>query len=543
MTLQVGVGNFAKKGNGTGTQTVTGVVDQDGAAFTPKAIIFLGARQNGTTGATRMCLGFADCINLVDRAIEYQQRGSSGSTTNTEVRGAAKAVTMIENAASATAAEADISAVASGEFTLNWTTNDTNTARIHYLAMGGDGIDDVAVVSQLLPANGGEGNDAVTGVGFQPDLVFLLAPGGSSTANPGSQPDTFTYQWLTLGTSFGAIDAAGGEFALGAFTRAFVTTVDASRVLRADRCIYSPGANQSEELSASFVSMDSDGFTLNVDNVPTADRWIYYALCIKGGAGAEFKVGTFTKSVSTSTPVSDPITGVGFQPAGLVFATAHSTATTIQTHLRATVGFSNAAADGSVTAKIEDNTAGNALDRDLIESNVYSLTKSDDDATSLEASGVVDSLDDDGFTVEWDVNDAVATLYGYVALGQEASVTPTISGAVITYGSLTRTGVNNTPWQLDFDLADADTPGAGALTWELWTGAARTGTKIGEGTATTGDHVTEQFAYNETGLVNGNQTLYLSVDDGISQSADTQLTLKRDDDAPAASTGIEVTPV
>lgn len=116
-----------------------------------------------------------------------------------------------------------------------------------------------------------------------------------------------------------------------------------------------------------------------------------------------------------------------------------------------------------------------------------------------------------------------------------SGVTPSISGVSVSYSGLTRTGPDNTPWRLGFTASDADTPGANALNWKVYTGALRTGTLVASGTCTSGTPVSANIAYNASGLVSGNQTLYLSVDDGALQSADSSFTLKRDDVAAGAS--------
>jgi hypothetical protein len=119
---------------------------------------------------------------------------------------------------------------------------------------------------------------------------------------------------------------------------------------------------------------------------------------------------------------------------------------------------------------------------------------------------------------------------------------PTISSVTVGYGALTRTGPNNTPWTLTFTATDPEETGADALTWEVWTGAGRTGTMVASGTCTSAVSRQGSIAYNASGIVDGSQTLRLSVDDGTLTSADSSFTLKRDDVAPTAATAIVVTP-
>lgn len=127
--------------------------------------------------------------------------------------------------------------------------------------------------------------------------------------------------------------------------------------------------------------------------------------------------------------------------------------------------------------------------------------------------------------------------------GSDPGTVPSVSsGPIVDYGDFTRAGPNNTPWSLSFTPSDADTTGADALTWQVRTATGGGGTLVASGTCTHNVAVTTDVAYNASGLVNGNQTLYLRLSDG-SLASDTAFTLKRDDDAPEQAVNIEVTAV
>lgn len=119
-------------------------------------------------------------------------------------------------------------------------------------------------------------------------------------------------------------------------------------------------------------------------------------------------------------------------------------------------------------------------------------------------------------------------------------VAPSCSGLVVSYGAWTRTGPNNTPVSVSFSVADGDNAATG---YEIWTGAGRTGTQVAAGSCTAGTPVSISIAYNAAGLVDGNQTLYLSVNDGSGNVGDDcSVTFKRDDMSPTAATGITAVP-
>jgi len=91
------------------------------------------------------------------------------------------------------------------------------------------------------------GNLSITGVGFTPKLVTftLLADQGSST--------TFEYM-------HGVMDADGNQFYKMGIS---VEGGDSSSSTSSAACLGSPGANAAARLTAVFVSMDADGFTIN----------------------------------------------------------------------------------------------------------------------------------------------------------------------------------------------------------------------------------------------------------------------------------------
>jgi len=123
------------------------------------------------------------------------------------------------------------------------------------------------------------------------------------------------------------------------------------------------------------------------------------------------------------------------------------------------------------------------------------------------------------------------------ALAVRLKSTPSCSALSVAYttaGSFTRTGSNNTPWI--FSFTGADDP----ENYQVWTGAARTGTMVASGTAVNGANV-KNIAYNASGLINDTQTLYLSLDSTLGGVGDDcSFSLKRDDDNPDPSTSISV---
>lgn len=156
------------------------------------------------------------------------------------------------------------------------------------------------------------GNKSVTGLGFQPKLlIFFHTPDTVDIVN-----QTANHNWAmgaTDGTNqfalctFSANGNSVGESAYGAhcLTNCIVGSIDSVTSWR-----------------ATIVSMDGDGFTINQPTAPPVGvRVGYLAL---GGTLTGWQVGAF----QAGTVGSQSVTGLGFQPSGLLAFTAGAIAQT-----------------------------------------------------------------------------------------------------------------------------------------------------------------------------------------------------------------------
>lgn len=96
-----------------------------------------------------------------------------------------------------------------------------------------------------VAVNNATGNQAVTGVGFKPALVRLTAVNSADTANPAR--------------GVGAMDSAGNQW-----SHTLNSAGTAHDRYRTTRCIYLITAAGVVAVEASYVSMDTDGFTINI---------------------------------------------------------------------------------------------------------------------------------------------------------------------------------------------------------------------------------------------------------------------------------------
>lgn len=155
--------------------------------------------------------------------------------------------------------------------------------------------------------NTSTGSQQVTGLGFTPKLVIFL-----------SMPDTADV----------AIDAADFHEMIGAASASSqwvmyanslnaAATSDTVNNFQTGKCIISftpAGGSGAEDYAADLVTMNTDGFTLNVSNAPSSGYKVGY-MALGGSDITAVKVGSFSWANSGG---AHAVTGVGFQPTALL---------------------------------------------------------------------------------------------------------------------------------------------------------------------------------------------------------------------------------
>ncbi len=247
--------------------------------------------------------------------------------------------------------------------------------------------------------NTATGNQAVTGLGFLPKLILFFS--AAATAEDSGQSD--------LNPFFGAAKSSTKRWCASAHDDDTLATANTCKGFRSNKCIVSAQPTDTTLMEADFVSMDSDGFTINWTTAPAASRVVYF-LAIAGD-DVDVEVGIFD---SLTTTGSQAITGVGFAPVGLIVANGTiNTAEGYVGDLVYTIGFGSSGrntvnAISCDDAAITSDTEGSQVASSICRRHQFTVTK--------EAS--LTSLDSDGFTLNWSTNSAAtATRWGYVAIG------------------------------------------------------------------------------------------------------------------------------
>lgn len=232
----------------------------------------------------------------------------------------------------------------------------------------------------------GTSNIVVTGLGFQPTIVFLL--GTVATVS-----DTITD---VAAKSFGAFTGSTARVCVGSTDDGAATNHSDSAV-RGDSCLAMLTGAATDGL-LDCISMDSDGFTVKPSDAFIGNYVVTY-LALGGTELTNAKVGTWTPAAATG---HQSITGVGFQPdvvilAGSASATALNANATVG---RFSLGWMTAAAqataaDGMQTGVSTSTTAG-------ITSTGRALSMKNSGGNTVNSDWDFVSLDADGFTLNRD---------------------------------------------------------------------------------------------------------------------------------------------
>jgi hypothetical protein len=236
------------------------------------------------------------------------------------------------------------------------------------------------------------GTQAVTGVGFQPAALLFFTSG--ETADGTSTEAFFTCGFglsstvrAAIGTTSNDGSQASGRYHTNAHAIVLTTTAGAVG------------------FAADLDSMDADGFTLDVTASGSAHVITYVALDSTEVTDASMVA--FTSKTSTGT---QGYTGAGFQPDFVFIITAalNTAAPSGSTQGTYSYGFGTDATDQGVVGGIATASGGTANQTSLKTDKIISVPTVSAGNLLIEAE--LDSLDADGFTLNWTTANATGRL-------------------------------------------------------------------------------------------------------------------------------------
>jgi hypothetical protein len=413
VALAVASGSFLSA-TSTGNFAVTGV------GFQGKVLLLFGGLHLTGLGTA------AGAIASVGMATSSSNRGCCGqyaqdaqSTTNT-ARTQNITSCYREIAGTTTMIDVDFVSWDADGFTLNLVSANAaslaDPSRIFYLVLGGEDLTD-AKVGTFDSGTSQSGALAVTGVGFQPDLL-MLASSQHSTTSPTTEGNV---NGATLALGFSKSSTSRWAFAGAALNASANTT--GSGGFNAAAAIMQSSVTTRTAYSSRYDldSFDADGFTLDKEEQSSATSRGFLYLALTGTFRSA--LGTFTQKTSTGTQAT---TGVGFQPLAVLFGSAAKAVNTSVTEdNKIALGVALSASNRRAIAMVDEGSAvePTQADRYASEAVAIALMESGTPGTVVAAADL-DSLDADGFTLDWTTADATAREIGYLALASAEDEEP-----------------------------------------------------------------------------------------------------------------------
>jgi hypothetical protein len=247
------------------------------------------------------------------------------------------------------------------------------------------------------------GNQAITGVGFQPKAIIFW--GFYNPTADGSIANVTPFYGIVSDTTHrGAVNFASTD-----------NVSPLSQTVRGhanDKVIYATGTAATIRLAADLVSFDADGFTINWSTVQATGYIVNY-MCL---GGADLTNAIVLQNTTKTTTGSQGYTGAGFKPDALITISAgHGTApdNTQQNIPHPFMSFATATAQKALSLSYEDDGASHALPQTQQKTDVLSLINGVGTQT-LDAT--LTSLDTDGFTLNYGAADATARYFWTLCL-------------------------------------------------------------------------------------------------------------------------------
>src|SRR3990172_2053601 len=499
MTVQVKVGYLTSPGS-TGNFSVTGL------PFQPTALILLD--QNGQSGfvngvQTWIIGGFGVASGPTARGC-YAFNGKDNALNDGGSRGSSAHCFLHIATNSVITSRADFVSFNSDGFTLNFDTVTASGFYTQYMAIGG-----ISAKAGTLANPAATGNQAITGVGFQPKALII---GTASTVGAGLYDAAASAIGFSDGTNHRAMAASDTEGYAGA---------DCEHLKSAAQVIY-PSYRIGILTSASLATFDADGFTLDWTAVQaTAYDHFYLAL---GGDDLVAAVGTYT---TPTAPGTKTVTGVGNTPAGVMTLAQVTTAVdTLTNDFTMNVGLRDSATGVSCGFHTLNGNSGNERrENPYIDGTVIAILQTDGTTDFERDVATHTSLDADGWTEEYTAADATARPVDYISIGAydldaPTGLTATANGTTQIDLAWTDNAVHEDNYEVERSLNGSD--------WSALATIAAGSTSYSDTTCTEGT-----LYYYRVRAVN-------SIKDGAysdSDSAYTQLAAPTDLVASAAGAG------
>lgn len=248
---------------------------------------------------------------------------------------------------------------------------------------------------------GSTGNQAVTGVGFQPKAVIFTM---TNLVSDGPQANArIVVGWAASSSARAAVSNSADDAGVAG-------TTTARRAARTGKCLVIMNGAGTVQSEADFVSMDSDGFTVNWTTADATARQVNY-LALGGTDITNVATGVFSSPASNS---SLGVTGVGFKPdfvlLGSILSSTSPDNATGQAAI--TLGAAGGGGQGLVSEQLSQNPNSPAF-RYQRSSKIMAQVQS---AGTVQLEADFTSFDTDGFTLNYTTTSGDSQKVVYLAI-------------------------------------------------------------------------------------------------------------------------------
>lgn len=420
MPLSQKVASFALS-TASGTQSIINT------GFQPKALVLwtVGLTADGTGSKAMQSLAFAVSSSQRE-CLAFAVDDPSFGNSNTGADWSQRAVTELTDGTPTLGGIADLVSLDVGGFTLNTSIAFSSALKANYWAIGGSSITNAAVGTWTVSASG---TRSKTGIGFQPDLVLFFGS-DARTARGSYTPAMF---------AIGGFTNAGGTIQQGTQSLSFADNANSNTNTRLYQRVDQAIATETggtKRLEATGVSMDSDGWTLNVTTLTTANTILGY-LAIKGG---NWKFGSLTTPTASGDAST---TGLGFTPTGLMgFLGGRAASSALQSNIPLAYGFGAASAAAEARAvSLGVNANANIAKQGSANAKLISTINN---ALVVDIDAALKTFDSGGFTLTYNTVQGTGREFIWLAGGDPSSppanvTPPNVGGNLYSGGTLTTT--------------------------------------------------------------------------------------------------------
>lgn len=406
--------NATKVGSFT-SNTVTGNQSITGIGFQPKAVFFWYSEVVSVSARNELRRAFGAATSTTERWAFGETMAPSTASTNQQFK--STLCFFFNDTTNGTARLAyDFFSFDYDGFTLNLTATDGVARTVHYMAIGGDGVFAKAGYwktdgTNASAAAANAGNQAITGLGFQPKATIFGMGNVYSATETTSGSNFYSIGWATSSTSQAVIYAAGADtpspspIKSGSKSNAIV--------------VWSSTVGPNDVLS--FVSNDANGFTTNWTSWSALSAYEIGYLALGGSINAAAT--TITEPAATG---SQSVTSYSFQPTGTLFMTMFGTAATTPSPFIISgerIGFggaSDSTHQASSTWYMPDGTATTTSAITTSSTTDALIVSSTTSGTAATMS--LTSNDATGFTVNWSQIDSNSDIVFALSVGGNTAI-------------------------------------------------------------------------------------------------------------------------